>query len=31
MEDNMKKAGYKLDKEFDFLPEQHFTVYRKIK
>ncbi|RKX71863.1 hypothetical protein DRP43_02115 [candidate division TA06 bacterium] len=27
----MKKAGYKLDKEFDFLLEQHFTVYSKIK
>ncbi len=27
----MKKAGYKLEKEFDFLPEQHFTVYSKIK
>ena len=23
----MKKAGYKLEKEFDFLPEQHFTIY----
>ncbi|MFH1257280.1 MAG: methyltransferase domain-containing protein [Candidatus Diapherotrites archaeon] len=23
----MKQAGYSLEKEFDFLPEQHFTVY----
>ncbi len=27
--EEMKKAGYKLDKEFDILPEQHFTVYSK--
>ncbi len=25
----MEKAGYILEKEFDFLPEQHFTVYLK--
>jgi ubiquinone/menaquinone biosynthesis C-methylase UbiE len=25
----MKEAGYKLEKEFDFLPEQHFTIYSK--
>lgn len=25
----MKKAGYLLEKEFDFLPEQHFTIYSK--
>ncbi|RKY53371.1 MAG: methyltransferase type 11 [Candidatus Neomarinimicrobiota bacterium] len=25
----MKDAGYSLEKEFDFLPEQHFTVYSK--
>jgi len=23
----MEEAGYKLEKEFDFLPEQHFTIY----
>ncbi len=23
----MEKAGYLLEKEFDFLPEQHFTIY----
>jgi len=23
----MEKAGYVLEKEFDFLPEQHFTIY----
>ena len=23
----MKNAGYVLEKEFDFLPEQHFTIY----
>ncbi|MCD6589964.1 class I SAM-dependent methyltransferase [Candidatus Woesearchaeota archaeon] len=23
----MKKAGYLLEKEFNFLPEQHFTIY----
>ena len=23
----MKEAGYILEKEFDFLPEQHFTIY----
>jgi len=23
----MNKAGYILEKEFDFLPEQHFTIY----
>jgi len=23
----MKEAGYKLEKEFNFLPEQHFTIY----
>ena len=26
----MKEAGYKLEKEFDFLPEQHFTIYKAI-
>jgi len=25
----MKDAGYSLEKEFDFLPEQHFTIYTK--
>ena len=25
----MKEAGYALEKEFDFLPEQHFTIYSK--
>jgi len=25
----MKGAGYVLEKEFDFLPEQHFTIYLK--
>lgn len=25
----MKEAGYMLIKEFDFLPEQHFTIYSK--
>ncbi|MBC8525549.1 MAG: class I SAM-dependent methyltransferase [Candidatus Cloacimonetes bacterium] len=25
----MEKAGYLLEKEFDFLPEQHFTIYSK--
>ena len=25
----MEEAGYKLEKEFDFLPEQHFTIYLK--
>lgn len=25
----MKDAGYLLEKEFDFLPEQHFTIYSK--
>jgi len=25
----MEEAGYVLEKEFDFLPEQHFTVYLK--
>jgi len=25
----MKEAGYVLEKEFDFLPEQHFTIYQK--
>ena len=25
----MKEAGYVLENEFDFLPEQHFTIYRK--
>lgn len=24
----MKEAGYLLEKEFDFLPEQHFTMYK---
>ncbi|GAI21533.1 unnamed protein product [marine sediment metagenome] len=23
----MKEAGYLLEREFDFLPEQHFTIY----
>ncbi len=23
----MREAGYSLEKEFDFLPEQHFTIY----
>jgi len=26
----MTKAGYKLIKEFDFLPKQHFTVFSQI-
>jgi len=25
----MKEAGYVLEEEFDFLPEQHFTIYTK--
>ena len=25
----MEKVGYLLEKEFDFLPEQHFTIYLK--
>lgn len=25
----MEEAGYLLEKEFDFLPEQHFTIYSK--
>ncbi len=25
----MKEAGYSLEKDFDFLPEQHFTIYSK--
>jgi len=25
----MREAGYLLEKEFDFLPEQHFTIYSK--
>mgnify|MGYP001087614146 CR=1 FL=1 len=25
----MEEAGYLLEKEFDFLPEQHFTIYLK--
>lgn len=25
----MQDAGYLLEKEFDFLPEQHFTIYSK--
>ena len=25
----MKQAGYKLKEEFDFLPEQHFTIHSK--
>jgi ubiquinone/menaquinone biosynthesis C-methylase UbiE len=25
----MNEAGYALEKEFDFLPEQHFTIYSK--
>jgi len=25
----MKEAGYLLENEFDFLPEQHFTIYSK--
>jgi len=25
----MEEAGYELEKEFDFLPEQHFTIYLK--
>ena len=27
----MKEAGYLLEKEFVFLPEQHFTIYRGVK
>jgi len=26
---NMEEAGYSLEKEFNFLPEQHFTIYSK--
>jgi len=25
----MEEAGYQLEREFDFLPEQHFTIYSK--
>lgn len=25
----MEEAGYSLEREFDFLPEQHFTIYLK--
>ncbi|MHA1360919.1 MAG: class I SAM-dependent methyltransferase, partial [Candidatus Helarchaeota archaeon] len=25
----MKQAGYNLEEEFDFLPEQHFTIHSK--
>lgn len=25
----MEEAGYLLEREFDFLPEQHFTIYSK--
>jgi len=25
----MKEAGYTLEKDFDFLAEQHFTIYSK--
>jgi ubiquinone/menaquinone biosynthesis C-methylase UbiE len=25
----MEEAGYTVEKEFDFLPEQHFTIYSK--
>jgi ubiquinone/menaquinone biosynthesis C-methylase UbiE len=25
----MEQAGYQLEREFDFLPEQHFTIYSK--
>jgi len=25
----MEEAGYRLEEEFDFLPEQHFTIYSK--
>jgi len=25
----MEEAGYLLEKEFDFLPDQHFTIYSK--
>ena len=25
----MEEAGYLLEKELDFLPEQHFTIYSK--
>jgi len=25
----MREAGYLLEKDFDFLPEQHFTIYLK--
>jgi ubiquinone/menaquinone biosynthesis C-methylase UbiE len=28
--EEMKKAGYLLEKEFNFLPEQHFTIYRSV-
>ncbi len=27
----MEEAGYLLEKEFDFLPEQHFTIFKCIK
>ena len=27
----MSKAGYVLEKEFDFLPEQHFCIFEKAK
>jgi len=25
----MEEAGYILEREFDFLPDQHFTIYLK--
>jgi len=27
----MKEAGYRVKREFDFLPEQSFTIFSKIK
>ena len=27
----MSGAGYVLEKQFDFLPEQHFSIFRKAK
>jgi arsenite methyltransferase len=27
--EEMEEAGYSLEQEFDFLPEQHFTIYSK--
>lgn len=28
IEREMREAGYGLEKEFDFLPEQHFSIYK---